>query len=415
MQSKWFWSIVFLFASALPVSGGETIEWIPEYEEGLAKARETGKPILLDIRCAPCINGRQFDAKVVMTPKDSPRGKLMQEYVCVRVTSNSGMDIALFDRDWHNSVYFFIMNVDEHIYMRYGGRDEHDAHTYLDLDSFELALEAGLEEHAKYRQGAVERKPVSEPTYPREIDLLKKNVIDMQRCVECHLIEDYRTQEFEKAGTLNKLTTLFRSPDIKTIGIHLDIPKGLLVGEATGAVAAAGMQAGDLIRSVAGTQVLTFGDLQHEYDKTPRDAKAVTFGVERGGGLLELDVTLPVDWWFTDPGFRYMTVDPVVDFEVRKLTPEEKRTHGFPENGFACEIASVGQRAALLGIHELQEGDIVYSVDGVQEDGLTQNVRAYIKLHTIAGESATLGVLRGGERMEMQVNTHRQYFRKAKD
>jgi serine protease Do len=415
MTLKYLLPMVCVWLTAVAAAANDTVEWIPDYEEGLAKARETGKPILLNIRCAPCINGRQFDARVVMTPRDSERGRLMEEYVCVRVASNSGMDIALFDRDWHNSIYFFVMNADEQIYLRYGGRDEHDAHTYLNLDSFEVALRAGLEQHAKYRAGDLPPEPAPSPAYPQEIGLLKKNVIDMQRCVECHLIEDYRMQELEQAGKLDKLTTLFRSPDIKTIGIHLDIPRGLVVAEATGAAAEAGMLPGDLIRSVEGVPVLTFGDLQHRYDKVPRAAREVTIGVEREGNAAELRVALPVDWWFTDPSFRYLTVDPVVDFEVRKLSAEEKRAHGFPEAGFACEITSVGQRAELLGIHQLRPGDIVYSVDGVQEDELTQNVRAYIKLSAIAGESVVVGVLRDGQKMETTVNTYRQYFRKAKE
>ena len=407
--------VFVVFALALPAFADTPIDWITDYEEGLAKARETGKPILLNIRCAPCINGRQFDAKLVMTPTDSPRGELMDQYVCVRVTTNTGLNIALFDRDWHNSIYLFMMNADEHIYMRYGGRDEEDAHTYLDFDSFELALQAGLDEHAKYKRNGVPVKPVPKPKYPREITLLKEKVMDMGRCAECHLIEDYRTQELEKAGGLDKLTTLFRSPDIKTIGIQLDIPKGLRVAEATGAVAEAGMQSGDTIRSINGTSVITFGDLQHHYNKTPRDATTAVFGIERNGVHHELIVNLPVDWWVTDPSFRYLTIDPLVDFETRKLSSEEKRTHRLPEDGFACEIIKVGQRASLLDIHKLQPGDIVYAVDGEQQHELTQNVRAYIKLAVTAGDSAVLSVIRDGQRTEQTINTHRQYFRKAKE
>ena len=33
------------------------------------------------------------------------------------------VDIGLFDRDWNNAIYFFMLNADEQIYMRYGGRD----------------------------------------------------------------------------------------------------------------------------------------------------------------------------------------------------------------------------------------------------------------------------------------------------
>ena len=33
------------------------------------------------------------------------------------------VDVALFDRDWNNAIYYFVMNADEQIYLRYGGRD----------------------------------------------------------------------------------------------------------------------------------------------------------------------------------------------------------------------------------------------------------------------------------------------------
>ena len=39
----------------------------------------------------------------------------------------------------------------------------------------------------------------------------------------------------EQQGTLDKLAHLYRSPDIKTLGIRLDVPKGLVVKEAQGA------------------------------------------------------------------------------------------------------------------------------------------------------------------------------------
>jgi hypothetical protein len=38
------------------------------------------------------------------------------------------------------------------------------------------------------------------------------------------LIGDYLAQDLEKAGALNKIKTLWPSPDLKTLGIHLDVP-----------------------------------------------------------------------------------------------------------------------------------------------------------------------------------------------
>ena len=102
--------------------------------------------------------GRVFDAQVVQTPSSSKRGQLLSQYVCVRVPDMKGVDIGLFDYDRHNALYYFVMNADEHIYMRYGGRDETSPDAYLDLESLEIALQLGLEQHELYRKGRIEKQ-----------------------------------------------------------------------------------------------------------------------------------------------------------------------------------------------------------------------------------------------------------------
>src|SRR5262245_14827802 len=97
--------------------------------------------------------GRVFDAQVVLSPLDSPLGKLLGQYVCARITRMDKVDIGLFERDWNNTLYFFMLNEDEQIYMRYGGRDAASPDTYLNLDSLRLALEQGLELHRRYTEG----------------------------------------------------------------------------------------------------------------------------------------------------------------------------------------------------------------------------------------------------------------------
>ena len=93
--------------------------------------------------------------------------------MCVRITRMDDVDVALFDRDWNNTLYFFMLNADEQIYMRYGGRDSASPDTYLDLDSLELALKQGLELHRQYLKGELRRpRQRPKPLYPREIPLL---------------------------------------------------------------------------------------------------------------------------------------------------------------------------------------------------------------------------------------------------
>lgn len=355
---------------------------------------------------------RVFDAQVVHTQKDSPRGKLLEQFVCARIVTNSGMNIALFDRDWHNTLYYFVMNADEQIYLRYGGRDETAPDAYLNYESLELALRLGLDQHEKFKAGELPAKPLPEPVYPDDLSVLKEEVINAGRCVECHLIADYRLIEKELDGTLDKLDDMFVYPDIKRIGIALDVPKGLVVKDATGAVADAGMQAGDLISAIEDVPVLTFGDLQYQYNKVPKVAKQISLTVRRGGAARDLIVTLPQEWWWTDLYHRFWTVEPKTFFTSQSLSADRKRELGLPEDGFASEIVNVDPAAQVYNVHRLKVGDIVTGVDGVQRDEFTQRLDVYITLTVESGSTFTVDFLRDGVPGQMPVRTYREHFRK---
>jgi S1-C subfamily serine protease len=230
--------------------------------------------------------------------------------------------------------------------------------------------------------------------------------------VECHLIGDFQNLQREQDGVLDKLTHLYRSPDIKTIGVYLDVPKGLVVKEAKGAVAAAGMKPGDRIATWEGTPVWTFGDVQYRYDKVDRRAKELHIGVERDGRAVELAVALPPRWWWTDLTFRQSSVDPRTDFSDRPLTDEEKAKLGLKADGFASQVKYVAEFAKIRGAHELKVGDIIVAVDGVERDEFANTADLFIKLRKKAGDSAMLDVIRDGKRVQMKLNTHVLSFRK---
>lgn len=322
------------------------------------------------------------------------------------------IDIGLFDYDRNNTLYFFILNGDEHIYMRYGGRDSTSPDAYLNLESLEIALEQGLDLHRRYRQGELKKAERPKPLFPREIPLLVERTFTRNSCVECHLIGDYQNLHREQDGTLDKMTHLFRSPDIKTIGIHLDVPKGLVVKEAQGAVQAAGLEAGDRVTGLNGTPVRTFGDLQYQYDKVSRQNRQVHLTVDRGGKSIDLTVALPVRWWLTDLRFRQSSVDPRTYFESRPLTEAEKRTHGLKPDGFASVVTHVSSFAEMMKSHELKAGDIVFGVNGTERDADAHTVELFIKLRTTAEETVKLDVIRDGKRLQMPLRTFRMSFRK---
>jgi membrane-associated protease RseP (regulator of RpoE activity) len=324
----------------------------------------------------------------------------------------SDIDVGLFEFDRNNALYYFIMNADDTIYMRYGGRDERSAESYLSLDSIELALKQGLEQHALYQEEMLPNQERPEPLFPCDIPRVRRELITYGRCVECHLIGDYTLLELERSGTLDKITHMYKSPDIRTIGIHLDVPKGLVVKEAEGAVVEAGMKPGDRIVALNGQSLLTFGDFQFWYDKVPRDASHVALSVERGGQSVDLEVALPKEWWLTDLYFRNLTVNPQQYFTARTLTPEEKAEYGFALDGFASEVVDTDPGAVVWSLHRLEKGDIIKSVNGVESDPDTDNLELYIKLYTVSGKDYTLVVVRGGEEFEMLARTKRQSFRR---
>lgn len=342
----------------------------------------------------------------------------------MRITDMTGVDIALYDYDRHFSVYYFAVSPDEQIYLRYGGRDARAADSYLDLDSLVLALEAGLEQHERWKRGDLPKAERPPPMYPRDIETLRREEMtadDLPRggCIECHMIADYQVVEKEAAGTLDKPRDMFRSPDVRNVGIHLDVPKGLVVSEAVGAAAKSGLQAGDEIVAIEGVPVLTFGDFLYVYDKVDRSSAVLSLAVERRTSpgaepkRVELEIELPPLWWVQDVKYRHWTVDPVIDFEAEPLTAERKSALGLPEGSFACEVTRIPHWAGVVGTHGLELGDVIVSVNGVETDPLATSCTLYIQLRVRAGDSVPLGVLRNGERMETMLNTHRRHFRKS--
>jgi len=350
----------------------------------------------------------------VLTPKTSKRGQLLQQYVLARVVTMTGIDLGLFDYDRHNSIYFFAMNADETIYLRYGGRDAEDSNTYLDLSSIELALEAGLRQHELHKTGNLLQQVRPAAFFPEQIVSLKKQVIDRDRCVECHLIGDYLAQDQEKAGTLDKRRVLYPSPDLKRLGIFLDIPKGLVVGKAEGAAAGAGLQPGDQIRSFENKPVLTFGDLQYHWGKLDRDARQVRLDVLRHGERRQLTMQLPEDWWYIDTGHRYWTVEPMVYFSTVALPQERRKQMGLPDEGFAAEVTEVDPLAESLNVHSLRKGDLILSVNDRNSSPWTNRPELFLKLTVTAGQMAKVRIWRDGKILETEIKTHRQYFRKEK-
>ena len=348
----------------------------------------------------------------MLSPSDSPLGKQLRNYVCVRIIRMDNVDIGLFEHDRNNTIYFYLLNADEQIYMRYGGRDSRSADSYLNLDSLALAAAKGLDLHKQYQAGQLAKKPRPKEDSARNYSMLVERTFKSNACVECHLIGDFQNLHREKDGTLDKLVHLFRSPDLRTIGIELDVPKGLVVRDVSGAAKAAGMQAGDRIAKWEGDTIWTFADAQWRYDKVPRTAKSTRVTVDRAGVMVDLTIALPVRWWWTDTRYRQSSIEPRSYFDDRPLTAEEKGKLGLPLDGLASYVKYVSSMAYSVAAHDLKVGDIILSVDGKDRDEHADTASLYIVLHKTPGDTGTMEVLRDGKKLSMPLKTIRMSFRK---
>jgi hypothetical protein len=322
--------------------------------------------------------------------------------VLARVTDMMGINIGLFDFDRHNAIYYFVLNADEEIYLRYGGRDADSATTYLNGESFDLALQLALEKHQKPR----EKRPKVKSFYPRDIVSLKEAVVETNRCVECHLIADYQAVELEELGEFFKPRDMYLSPDLKEVGIELDVPRGLVVKSGPG------LKEGDLITGLNGSEVLTFADLQYQLNKVKREARKVELKVVRGRDPFMVEIPLKLAWWVTDLRHRHWTVDPQLYFDAEPLGNEEKRALKLPLDGFASKVRSVWVEAIINEAHSLEKGDVIMAVAGERVNPLTINVTTHLKLMVKAGGSTILSVLRDGKEIELSLKTGRPGFRK---
>jgi len=332
-----------------------------------------------------------------------------------RINSMQGIDLALFDFDRHNTIYYFGLNSEEQIYFRYGGRDSKAANTYLNLDSLNLALEQGLEIHRKVQKNpvAIVKKPI--PKFPHQITNLNKYVVQPKRCVECHHIAHFQTTEAESNGTLDKMSDMFRSPDIQTLGINLNIPKGLEVKKSSGAAQVGGLREGDLIQKINGQSILTFGDFQYYLDKVDRGSKAINLTVSRNDLEKTISIVLPKLWWVTDLSYRNWTVNPRTFFESQVLANEEKKALNLPIDGLASRVTEVAIDAMLEAAHELKKGDIITAVNGRVKNPLGADVQLHIKLFHKSGETVDLDIIREGKKLKLPLHTKRKFFRRVED
>ncbi len=391
-----------------------------DFEAGFAKAKQTGRPLLVVIRCVPCISCAGIDAQVLEEKSLVP---LLDQFVCVRVINANALDLSKFQFDYDLSFSVMFFNGDGTTYGRYGSwTHQHDP---MDKTTagFKAAMEGALALHKGYpaNKGALAGKqggpipfktPVEIPTlaqkYKTTLDWEGKVV---QSCVHCHMVGDaIRASYRDKGGTV-PTEWIYPFPKPETIGLTLAPDHAARVESvAAGSIAAkAGLKAGDQLTSLGGQPLVSAADVSWVLHRAPASG-TLPVAAARGGAALNASITLPQGWRETADiskrvgtwGMRGMALGGLV---LEEPTEEERAALGITKDRMALRARGVGQygKHAAAKNAGFQKGDVLTEVDGMSARMSEGTLIGRLVQGHKPGEKLRTTVLRGGKKVELML------------
>jgi hypothetical protein len=320
----------------------------------------------------------------------------LRQFVLLRPVSVRGLDLNVFDCDYDLTWYALMLSPDGAVLGRFGGRDADTPGKYHSLKGLRYSLEQAL---ARYRRGDVpapsKAPPVRAEDYPAAKQLTAKS------CVHCHHVYEFRRDAQQQSGTW-KLDELWVYPQPQNVGVTLDINEGNRVNAvAPNSVAGrAGLRSGDVLRTINGQPVASIADVQHALHRAPWDGR-LPLAWLREGRPMEGALALTAGWKKTDLSWRrsVKTLSPSLGVMGDDLTAEEKARLGLPPKALAFrQMAYLTPMASQAGV---RVGDIIVGVNEDRPAMTARQFETFIRLTFRAGDTVTLHVWRGKDRLDL--------------
>ncbi len=398
--------------------------WIyNDIPEAFKRAKQTGKPVLVVLRCIPCHECVKLDDNLV--DNDPVIRPLLKEFVCVRQVSTNGLDLSLFQYDTDQSFAVFILNADGTIYGRFGTRSHRtDWLGDVSLEGLAEALKGGLALHRDYpaNRSRISGKRGGKPEFasPEKYPSLKDKFTDRlnyegsvsKSCIHCHQIGDAQRAYYWNAGNRIPENILFPYPHPKTLGLILDPKKKATVSSVNpGSIAAnSGLRAGDIIESIGGQTPLSIADVQWVLHQTSGDENSIPISVMRNDRPVNLALKLPAGWrrggdlsWrVTSWAYRRMLTGGM---KLSDLPEENREELRLAPNKMSLLVQHVGQYGAHAAAKRagLRKGDILVSYAGHDDLQTESQLFAHALNHHRPGDRITVEVLREGRKKEFVI------------
>ncbi len=395
--------------------------WIyNDVERGFAEAKRSGKPVLVVLRCVPCLSCVGLDAEVLTEPALAP---VLDQFVCVRVINANALDLTRFQFDYDLSFSTLIFNADGTLYGRYGSWTHQVDPEARETVGYRRALEAALALHRAYpnnrdalrgKQGGPVpyRTPVEFPTlatkYGRELNW-GGNVV--QSCVHCHQVGEAFRAAYREKGEAVPLEHVYPMPAPQTIGLTLAPDHVARVSAVTpgSAAAEAGLRVGDEFVRLGGQPLISIADFAWVLHRAP-DAGVVPAIVQRGGKNVSVTLRLSEGWRATSDisrrvGTWSMRAMALGGMSLVDLDDAARRARGLSADGLALLARGVGQygKHAAAKKAGFQKEDVIVSIDGIASRITEGELIGRLLQTRKAGESVAVVVLRGDERLELKL------------
>lgn len=393
--------------------------WIyNDVERGFTESAATGKPLLVVLRCVPCLACMGMDAAVLASDDLTP---LLDQFVCVRLINANTIDLQLFQFDYDLSFSTLIFNADRTLYGRYGSWQHQKDTQDTSLDTFRGALQRALSIHQAFpsnkaqllgKQGgpAPFKTPVDIPKlaerYGRELDW-KGNVV--KSCVHCHQIGDAFRAVYRDANQPIPEELIYPMPAPETVGIKLSAGEKLRIDEVMpdSAASKTTLQPGDIIESFNQQGLISIADFAWVLHRAPSEASlpitirrndqshSLTLKLEQGWRQ-STDISRRVGTW----SLRGMAAGGLV---LEDLDDAARTQRGLDTQSLALWVKGLGQ----YGPHGLakragfQKDDVLIQIEG-NDKRLSEGELLGLLLNDPKGKRPLpISLLRDGKRLEL--------------
>jgi serine protease Do len=387
-------------------------------EAAFAAAKKSGKPLLVVLRCVPCLSCMGLDAQVI---EDATLAPLLDQFVCLRVINANTLDLARFQFDYDLSLTAMIFHADGTVLGRFGSWQHQKNKDDRATEGFRAALTGALGIHKNYpanksalagKQGApVPFKTAIEiPSlagrYSKDLDWQGKVV---QSCVHCHQIGDAMRTHIRTQKKPMPDEFIYPFPAPETIGLTLSPGHTARVtAVAAGSPAEkAGLQAGDDITALDSQPLISSADVSWVLHRSPAEGK-FTASVKRGEAPMALTISLAEGWRSkSDISRRVGTWDmrgmATGGLVFEDVPDADRGALNVKNDQLALRVKFVGQynQHAAAKHAGWKQGDVLVEIDELtmrmSEGALIGHL---LKKHQ-PGEKLTATVLRAGKKIPL--------------